>query len=211
MKKITLLALVLVMVLVFAGCGTKDIEKIPSLETIITMDEGDINSVLPGYTIDQLKEAWGAPNDSIVNESVWYFNEIRLIVNNNWLGKVVVCGLEEATTDETLMDYGPAHLQIDKAVIVDIPSSNSIVVEIMNEVEHEKDEYSLGNGEIVSAIFSEDNQRAIDLIGTLHIGSIVNISRYDTTKPQDITPNMTLECTGIDIYDEKGEIIVEYF
>lgn len=211
MKKITLLALVLVMVLVFAGCGTKDIEKIPSLETIITMDEGGINSVLPGYTIDQLKEAWGAQNDSSVNESVWYLNETRLIVNNNWLGKVVVCGLEEATTDETLMDYGSAHLQIDKAVIVDIPSSNSIVVEIMNEVEHVKDEYSLDNGEIVFAIFSEDNQRAIDLIGTLHIGSIVNISRYDTTKPQDTTPNMTLECTGIDIYDEKGEIIVEYF
>ena len=96
MKKIMSLILVLAMVMAFAGCGKKDIEKIPSLETIITMDEGDINSVLPGYTIDQLEETWGAPNNSSENESVWYLNDMRLIVNYNWLGKVVVCGLEEA-------------------------------------------------------------------------------------------------------------------
>ena len=96
MKKIMSLILILVMVMAFAGCGKKDIEKLPSLETIITMDEGDINSVLPGYTIDQLEETWGAPNNSSENESVWYLNDMRLIVNYNWLGKVVVCGLEEA-------------------------------------------------------------------------------------------------------------------
>ena len=96
MKKIMSLILILVMVMAFAGCGKKDIEKIPSLETIITMDEGDINSALSGYTIDQLEETWGAPNNSSENESVWYLNDMRLIVNYNWLGKVVVCGLEEA-------------------------------------------------------------------------------------------------------------------
>ena len=111
---------------------------------------------------------------------------------------------------DTESEHG-GHLLIDKAVIVNIPSDNSIVVKIINEVEHEKDEYSLSNGEIVSAVFSEDNQRAIDFIGTLHVGSIVNISRYGTTKPQNTTPHMTLGCTGIDIYDEKGETIVEYF
>ena len=211
MKKIMSLVLVLAIVLTFSGCGKKNIEKIPSLETIITMDEGDINSVLPGYTIDQLKEAWGAPNDSDENESVWYLNNMRLIVNNKRLGKVVVCSLEETTNDEPLMDYNSAYLQIDKAKVVDITSSNSIVVEIMNDVEHEKNEYSLSNGEIVSAVFSEDNQRAIDFISKLHVGSIINISRYDTTKPQNTTPYMNLECTGIDIYDEKGETIIEYF
>ena len=102
-------------------------------------------------------------------------------------------------------------LLVAKAVIVDIPSNNCVVVEIMNETEHEKNEYSLSNGDVVSAFFSEDNQRAIDLIGKLQVGSIVNISRYDNTKPQNTTPYITLKCTGIDIYDDKGETIVEYF
>lgn len=96
MKKVLTIVLVLVMVLAFAGCGKKSIENIPSLETIMTMDEGDVNSVLPGYTIDQLKEAWGAPNDSDEQTDVWYLNDMRLIVNCNWLGEVVVCGLEKA-------------------------------------------------------------------------------------------------------------------
>ena len=100
MKKILATILVLIMVLAFAGCGKKDSEKIPDLETVFTMDEGDINSVLPGYTIDQLKEAWGAPKDSDVDESVWYLNDMRLIVNCNWLGEVVVCGLEKTTSDD---------------------------------------------------------------------------------------------------------------
>ena len=106
--------------------------------------------------------------------------------------------------------YG-AHVLSDKAVIIDIPSTTCIVVEIMNEPEHEKNEYSLSNGDIVSACFSEDNQRAIDFIGKLHVGSIVNISRYDTTKPQNTSPYITLECQGIDIYDDKGKEIVEFF
>ena len=96
MKKVLSIVLVLAMVLAFAGCGKKSIENIPSLETIMTMDEGDVNSILPGYTIDQLKEVWGAPNDNDMNASMWYLNDMRLIVNCNWLGEVVVCGLEKA-------------------------------------------------------------------------------------------------------------------
>ena len=96
MKRIISFVLVLVMVLAFAGCGKKYIEKIPSLETIITMDEGDINSVLPGYTIDQLKEAWGAPNDSDMNNCMWYLSDVRVTVSYNNFGKVVSCGLDKA-------------------------------------------------------------------------------------------------------------------
>lgn len=121
---------------------------------------------------------------------------------------VVVTNREPNADQES--GYG-THLRIDKAVIVDIPSNNCIVVEIINEPEHEKDEYSLSNGDIVSAVFSEDNQRAIDFIGKLHVGSVVNISRYDTTKPQKTTQHITLECTGIDIYNDKGTEIVEYY
>mgnify|MGYP000913796721 CR=1 FL=1 len=104
-----------------------------------------------------------------------------------------------------------AHLRIDKAEVVEIQSKNSILVKIKNELEHEKDEYTFTNGDIVSIIYSEENQRAIDFIRKLHVGSIVNISRYNTTKPKNATPYMTLECSGIDIYDDKGENIVEFF
>lgn len=101
MRKILSIVLVLVMVLAFVGCGKKNIEKISSLETIITMDEGDINSVLPGYTIDQLKEAWGTPSDSDKEKSVWYLNDMKLIAYNNWLGEIVVCGLEKIEPAKT--------------------------------------------------------------------------------------------------------------
>ncbi len=100
MKKIISLVLVLIMVLPFAGCSKKNIEKIPDLETIITMDEGDINSFLPGYKIEQLKEAWGAPDDSGASESVWCLNDVRLVVHYNWHGKVVVAGIETPTDTE---------------------------------------------------------------------------------------------------------------
>ena len=125
-------------------------------------------------------------------------------------GVVVVVITNRERNDNQLTAGGAYHIS-DKAVIVDIPSNNCIVVEIMNETESEKDEYSLSNGELVSAVFSKDNQRAIDFIGGLHVGSIVNISRYNNTKPQNTTPYITLKCTGIDIYDDKGETIVEYF
>ena len=211
MKKIIIISLSLVLIMSLTACGKNNIEKLPNLETIVEMDEGDVNSILPVYTIDQLKEAWGTPNDSGEQTDVWYFDDMRLIVNSNWFGKVVVCGLEKVDTDEPSADRTSAHLYIDKAKIVDIVSKNSIVVEIMNEVEHEKDEYSLSNREIISVIFSEDNQRAIDLISKLQAGSIINISRYDTTKPQTAMPYRILECIGIDIFDDNGDTIVEYF
>ena len=102
MKKIMSLILILATTFALNGCGKKNIEKIPSLETIITMDEGDINTVLSGYTIEQLKEVWGTPNDSDMNESVWYLNNMCLIVSDNWLGEVVVCSLDESTTGESV-------------------------------------------------------------------------------------------------------------
>ena len=96
MKKLIVLSLALVLTTSLTGCGKNNIEKLPSLETIVEMDEGDINSVLPGYKIEQLKEAWGTPNDSDEQTNVWYLDDMRLIVNTNWLGEVVVCGLEKA-------------------------------------------------------------------------------------------------------------------
>lgn len=126
------------------------------------------------------------------------------------VGVVMIVIINRERNDNQLTGGGAYHIS-DKAVIVDIPSNNCIVVEIINETENEKDEYSLSNGELVSAVFSKDNQRAIDFIGKLHIGSIINISRNNNTKPQNTTPYKTVECTGIDIYDDKGEEIVEFF
>ena len=125
-------------------------------------------------------------------------------------GVVMVVITNRECNDNHLIGGGAYHIS-DKAVIVDIPSNNSIVVEIVNETEGEKDEYSLSNGELVSAVFSKDNQGAIDFIGKLHVGSIIDISRYNNTKPQNTTPYKTIECTGINIYDDKGEEIVEFF
>ncbi|QNU65755.1 hypothetical protein EHE19_012630 [Ruminiclostridium herbifermentans] len=108
-------------------------------------------------------------------------------------------------------NIGNAHLLINKVRVAEIKSEHSIIVEVLDGSKSTEGEYSLVKGDIICVNYSDTNERAIELISKLNAGSIVNISRHNTTKPSNIKPYKTLECTGIDIYDSDGENVIEYF
>ncbi len=59
------------------------------------MGEADVNSILPGYNIDQLKEVWGKPNTSEDGTAYWKIGDVTLVVNYKNNGVVAICGLKD--------------------------------------------------------------------------------------------------------------------
>ncbi len=66
-KKLSVIA---VIILVLAICVSawfygyynhKSNDNLPTLAAIAEMSEADVNNLLPGYHIDQLREVWGKP------------------------------------------------------------------------------------------------------------------------------------------------------
>ncbi len=92
-----LLVLVICVVLWFVGYFSyKSYDNIPSMSNVATMEEADINSLLPGYRIEQLIEVWGEPETMNANEAIWRLSDdICLRVNFKNNGKIAVCGLYE--------------------------------------------------------------------------------------------------------------------
>ena len=74
----------------------KSNDNLPSLKTVVEMDEGDANALLTGYHTEQLMEVWGEPNKATTNELVWQVGDSVLVVSANNKGKVVVCSLSKA-------------------------------------------------------------------------------------------------------------------
>ena len=77
MKKIIAISLIAVSVAVVAILAwrigysmRKSNDNLPSLSTISEMDEADVNSLLMGYRIIQLREVWGEPTHSKDNEDI---------------------------------------------------------------------------------------------------------------------------------------------
>lgn len=92
---IAVLLVVLVSVWLYGYHSRKSNDNLPALAAIVKMEEADVNSILPGYNIEQLREVWGEPVQSSANEDVWQAeDDTFLVVNYNNLGEVVVCGLE---------------------------------------------------------------------------------------------------------------------
>lgn len=92
---LAVLLVVLVSVWIYGYHNRKSNDNLPALAVIAQMEEADVNRVLPGYNIEQLREVWGEPVQSSANEDVWQAEDgTILVVNYNNLGEVVVCGLE---------------------------------------------------------------------------------------------------------------------
>ena len=51
-----------------------------------------VNSLLPGYKLNQLKSVWGEPDTREDNEVTWEIGDITLIVNYKNNGVVAICG-----------------------------------------------------------------------------------------------------------------------
>jgi len=101
-KKITivLIAAAVIVLAVFtwriAYSLRKSNDNLPTLTMISEMSEADVNSLLIGYRIIQLREVWGDPTHSQANKDTWQIGDISLIVNYKNNGKVAICGLKNA-------------------------------------------------------------------------------------------------------------------
>ena len=101
-KKLSVIA---VIILVLAICVSawfygyynhKSNDNLPTLAAIAEMSEADVNSLLPGYHIDQLREVWGKPDTSENGTACWKIgNDTILVVsykNNVHLDKRELVG-----------------------------------------------------------------------------------------------------------------------
>ena len=98
---IALLALAVLLGAVFAWRAAyalrKSNDNLPALTEIAQMREAEVNALLSGYNIAQLREVWGASAHSEANTEVWQIGAYTLTVNYNNRGVVAACGLKDQT------------------------------------------------------------------------------------------------------------------
>ena len=101
-KKLSIVLAIILIVAVgvaawfFGYYNRKSNDNLPALTTIAEMSESDVNSPLPGYKINQLREVWGEPNSSEDGTDSWQIGNVTLIVNYKNNGVVAMCGLKDA-------------------------------------------------------------------------------------------------------------------
>ncbi len=78
MKKLIALILLLTFVLSLVGCSSK--QSIPTLAEVSQMGYKEVNEVLSGRTINELRGAWGDPLDSDENGDSWQVDSSMIII-----------------------------------------------------------------------------------------------------------------------------------
>lgn len=93
----------------------KSNDNLPALSSLAEMSESEVNSILPGYKIKQLKEVWGEPDSSEENTAEWQTGNVTLIVNFKNNGVVAICGLKDAGGESVEKDSWAiaAHVYLD--------------------------------------------------------------------------------------------------
>ena len=104
-KKLSVIA---VTILVLAICvstwfygyyNRKSNDNLPTLTAIAEMSEADVNSLLPGYHIDQLREVWGKPDTSENGTIYWKIDDdATLVVSYKNNGIVAICELKDGSS-----------------------------------------------------------------------------------------------------------------
>ena len=89
------LALIILIIVSVWYFFTFSYKNFPTINEVKNMDEAQLTYILQGYKIGQLKEAWGIPTDSGLNESVWIIDDTKIIVYYNNFGKIVVCDIDK--------------------------------------------------------------------------------------------------------------------
>ena len=86
-KKLSIVLAIILIVAVgvaawfFGYYNRKSNDNLPALTTIAEMSESDVNSLLPGYHIDQLREVWGKPDTSEDGTVCWKIGDTTLIMS----------------------------------------------------------------------------------------------------------------------------------
>lgn len=73
----------------------KSNDNLPALTEIAKMSESEVNNILPGYKIAQLREVWGTPDISEASTDIWKTGDLTLVVNYKNNGVVAICGLKD--------------------------------------------------------------------------------------------------------------------
>ena len=105
MKKFIALILLLTFVLSLVGCSSK--QSIPTLAEVSQMGYKEVNEILSGRTINELRGAWGDPIDSDENGDSWQVDSSMIITvkyNVSTNSGIVescelICGTPLAPTD----------------------------------------------------------------------------------------------------------------
>jgi hypothetical protein len=106
----------------------KSNDNLPALTAIAEMSESDINSLLPGYEINQLREVWGDPDYSEDGTDKWIIGNTSLIVNYKNNGVVAICGLKDDNGTSIEMTEG----------LSEIPGGTRFIIEIRDRTEYEQ-------------------------------------------------------------------------
>ena len=103
MKKKAWIPLLLILLLVVGAAAwfwgyhhRKSTDNLPALDTALQMDEGDLNALLSGYQLDQLKTVWGEPDESKSSgqNNTWRLPDGRgVLVSSKADGTVVICAI----------------------------------------------------------------------------------------------------------------------
>ncbi len=95
----------------------KSPDNLPSLSTVVKMDEGNVNALLAGYQGDQLIAVWGKPIVAGSNTYVWEVGQFKLIVSLNNRGKVVVSGISGNAALELGKMSGLTQTQLENTLV----------------------------------------------------------------------------------------------
>lgn len=100
--KTVLIVAVFFLVVVFmwraAYSMRKSNDNLPSIEKVAQMSEAEVNDILSGYKIFQLREVWGEADISKNNTDIWKSNGINIVVSYKNNGVVAVCAVENENT-----------------------------------------------------------------------------------------------------------------
>ena len=108
----------------------------------------------------------------------------KIILLGTTLCLLVLMGCD---SEPTPLDTGGAHLWINRAEVIEIVSEHSLIVEILprvtqgeeHGVEERPNEFTLIVGDIVKAIFADDDEYSISTITGLNVGDIIHIGRFN--------------------------------
>lgn len=88
--------MMVISLLAWGNLHQRNVDRLPPLNQIAEMtDEAELNDSITHFTKQELRIAWGAPNENSRMEDVWYINEnTKLVVNyHNNDRHAVVCSI----------------------------------------------------------------------------------------------------------------------